>query len=75
MSSAYKRDDASFRAHIAKLADSGLHLDCTKPRPQPAMPEHSRLSELICGLTAYAALALVIALLVRYMILPLWSAL
>lgn len=75
MASAYKRDDAEFRARIAKLADAGLHLDCTHPRPEPSVPEPSRAAELACGLLAYGVLIACAVVLVKWVILPLWSAL
>ena len=57
------RDDAEFRARIARLADAGLTLDCT-PKPYtppfygkgltiliiPPMPKRSKASEFITGL-------------------------
>lgn len=41
----------------------------------PVKPKRSKFAELICGFVAYAALAIVIALSIWYIILPLWRAL
>lgn len=41
----------------------------------PTVPERSKGPEIICGLVAYVALAVVVVVWVKYIILPLWRAL
>ena len=90
MSSAYKRDDKQFRAQIARLADNGFTLGRTPQtrltdvrietlHPYKTIvlttPTGSKASELVCALVAYAALAMVVVVWIKYIILPLWRAL